>query len=57
MESVTISNDEALFVCISEVGNFGTKAKWLLKIAQIIEIDETIRLTMEGLVALKRSGR
>ena len=57
MESVTISNQEALFLCISKVRNFGTKAKWLLKIAQTTQKDENIRLTMEGLVALKGIGR
>ena len=57
MENSTISNEESLFLCISEVGNFGTKAKWLLKIAQTTQKEETIRLTMERLVALKRSGR
>ena len=57
MESVTISNQETLFLCISKVRNFGTKAKWLLKIAQNTQKDENIRLTMEGLVALKEIGR
>lgn len=57
MESVTISNQETLFLCISKVRNFGTKAKWLLKIAQTTQKDENIRLTMEGLVALKEIGR
>ena len=41
----------------SKVRNFGTKAKWLLKIAQTTQKDENIRLTMEGLVSLKGIGR
>ena len=57
MESVTISNPETLFLCISKVRNFGTKAKWLLKIAQTTQKDENIRLTMEGLVSLKEIDR
>ena len=57
MESVTISNQETLFLCSSTVRNFGTNAKWLLKIAQTTQKDENIRLTMERLVALKGIGK
>lgn len=57
MESLAVSNEEALFPYISKVRNFGTKAKWLLEIAQTIQKDENIPLTMEGLVALKGIGR
>ncbi|MDI5950891.1 endonuclease III domain-containing protein [Flavobacterium yafengii] len=57
MESLAVSNAEALFPYISKVRNFGTKANWLLEIAQTIQKDENIPLTMEGLVALKGIGR
>ncbi|TDE27167.1 endonuclease III [Flavobacterium ranwuense] len=57
MESLAISNIEALIPYISKVRNFGTKANWLLEIAQTIQKDENIPLTMEGLFALKGIGR
>lgn len=57
MESLAITNEEALFPYISEVRNFGTKAKWLLEIAKTVQNDANIPLTMEGLVALKGIGR
>jgi endonuclease-3 len=57
MESLAVSNEEALFPYISKVRNFGTKAKWLLEIAKTIQNDENIPLTMETLVALKGIGR
>lgn len=57
MESLAVSNAEALFPYISKVRNFATKANWLIDIAQTIQKDENIPLTMEGLVALKGIGR
>ncbi|MGO4903981.1 endonuclease III domain-containing protein [Flavobacterium sp. W20_MBD1_R3] len=57
MDSLAVSNSEALIPYISKVRNFGTKAKWLLEIAQTIQKDEKIPLTMEDLVALKGIGR
>ena len=57
MESLSVSNKDALIQQISSVRNFGTKANWLLEIAQTIQKDENIPLTMEGLVALKGIGR
>lgn len=57
MESLAVSNFDALIPYISNVRNFGNKAKWLLEIAQIVKIDENIPLTMDGLVALKGIGR
>lgn len=57
MESLSVSNVEALFPYISKVRNFGTKANWLIEIAQTIQKDENIPLTMDGLVALKGIGR
>lgn len=55
--SLAASNVEALIPYISKVRNFGTKANWILEIAQTIKKDENIPLTMEGLTALKGIGR
>ena len=57
MESLSVSNVEALIPHISKVRNFGTKAEWLIEIAQTIKKDENIPLTMDGLTALKGIGR
>ncbi len=57
MESLSVSNVEALIPHISKVRNFGTKANWLIEIAQTIQKDENIPLTMDGLTALKGIGR
>ncbi|HLF53274.1 endonuclease III [Flavobacterium sp.] len=57
MESLAVSNVDALIPHISGVRNFGTKAKWLLEIAQTIKKDKNIPLTMDGLTALKGIGR
>lgn len=57
MESLSVSNVEALIPNISKVKNFGTKANWLVEIAQTIKKDENIPLTMDGLMALKGIGR
>ncbi|WP_264563496.1 endonuclease III domain-containing protein [Flavobacterium sp. N3904] len=57
MESLAASNKEALIPHISKVRNFGTKANWLIEIAQTIQKDENIPLTMDTLTALKGIGR
>jgi endonuclease-3 len=57
MEQLASSNVETLIPYISKVRNFGTKAKWLLEIAQTIQKNENIPLTMDGLTALKGIGR
>lgn len=57
MESLAVSNVEALIPNISKVRNFGTKANWIIEIAQTIQSDENIPLTMEKLTALKGIGR
>lgn len=57
MESLAVSNVDALIPYISKVRNFGTKARWLLEIAQTIKKDKNIPLTMDGLTALKGIGR
>jgi len=57
LESLSASNSEALIQHISKVRNFGTKANWLIEIAQLLKEDKNIPLTMESLVALKGIGR
>jgi endonuclease-3 len=57
MESLSVSNVEALIPHISKVRNFGTKANWLIEIAQTIQKDENIPLTMDRLTSLKGIGR
>ena len=57
MKSLSISNVDALIPHISKVRNFGTKANWLIEIAQTVQKDENIPLTMENLTALKGIGR
>jgi endonuclease-3 len=57
MERLSVTNREALLPNISTVRNFGTKANWLIEIAQIIEKNENIPLTMNALTALKGIGR
>jgi len=57
LESLAVSNIEALTPQISKVRNFGTKANWIIEIAQLLQKDENIPLTMEELTALKGIGR
>lgn len=57
MESLSVSSVEALIPHITKVRNFGTKASWLIEIAQTIKNDANIPTTMEELVALKGIGR
>ncbi len=57
MESLAVSNTDTLIPYISKVRNFGTKANWLLEIAQTLKKEENIPLTMDGLTALKGIGR
>lgn len=57
MESLAVSNVDALIPYISKVINFDTKARWLLKIAQTIKKDKNIPLTMDSLTPLKGIGR
>ncbi|PZO31028.1 MAG: DNA lyase [Flavobacteriaceae bacterium] len=57
MESLAVSNVEALISHISKIRNFGTKANWIIEIAQTIQSNENIPLTMEKLIALKGIGR
>lgn len=57
MESLAVSNVDALIPHISKVRNFGTKANWLIKIAQTIQKDKNIPTTLDELTALKGIGR
>mgnify|MGYP006173380285 CR=1 FL=1 len=57
IESLAVSNVEALIPHISKIRNFGTKANWIIEIAQTIQSNENIPLTMEKLTALKGIGR
>ncbi|QBZ98058.1 endonuclease III domain-containing protein [Flavobacterium sangjuense] len=57
LESLAVSNIEALIPHISKVRNFGTKASWLIEIAQTLKTDSNIPTTMDELVALKGIGR
>src|SRR6187402_1434523 len=57
MEILSVSNVDALIPYISKVRNFGTKANWLIEIAQTVQKDKNIPLTMENLTALKGIGR
>ncbi len=57
MKSLASSNIESLIPYISKVRNFGTKAGWLIEIAQTIKENHNIPLTMEKLTALKGIGR
>lgn len=57
LESLAVSNVEALIPLISKVRNFDTKANWLIEIAKELKDDKNIPLTLEGLTALKGIGR
>lgn len=57
LESLSVSNTDALIPHISKVRNFGTKASWIIEIAQLLKEDKNIPQTMESLVALKGIGR
>lgn len=57
MESLSKTNTEELFTYISKVRNYRTKAEWLIEIANTVQKDENIPMTMKDLVALKGIGR
>ncbi|CAM3698619.1 putative endoIII-related endonuclease [Flavobacterium saliperosum S13] len=57
LESLSASNIDSLIPHISKVRNFGTKASWLIEIAQLLKEDKNIPQTMDSLVALKGIGR
>lgn len=57
IESIAVSNIEALIPHISKVRNFRTKASWIIEIAQELKEDKNIPVTMQDLTALKGIGR
>lgn len=57
LPSLAASNIPAISSQITKVRNFNTKASWLLEIAQTLQTDNNIPLTMESLTALKGIGR
>lgn len=57
MESLSVSNVDALIPYISKVRNFGTKANWLIEISKTIQKDKNIPLSMDSLTTLKGIGR
>jgi endonuclease III len=57
IESLAVSNVEALIPYISKVRNFGTKANWIIEIAKILQDEKNIPLNMDDLIALKGIGR
>lgn len=57
LESLAVSNVDALIPHISKVRNFGTKASWIIEIAQTLKTDGNIPTTLPELVALKGIGR
>jgi endonuclease III len=57
MESLSVSNVDALIPYISKVRNFTTKASWIIEIAQLLKRDENIPTKMDKLTALKGIGR
>jgi endonuclease-3 len=57
LTSLAVSNHETLLSYVSKVRNFNTKAFWLLEIAQTLQTDANIPLTMGALTALKGIGR
>ena len=57
MESLASAKIDILLPYISTVENFNNKATWLLELAQTIQKDENIPLTMKELITLKGIGR
>lgn len=57
MKALSNSTPELLLKYISDVRNFGNKAKWLSEMAQKIKDDKNIPLTLEELTALPGIGR
>ncbi|HSZ85338.1 MAG TPA: endonuclease III [Puia sp.] len=57
MKALSKSTPEILSSLISDVRNFGNKAKWLSEIGKTIKSDKDIPLTLDGLTALPGIGR
>jgi endonuclease-3 len=57
MKTLSKATPEILSSLISDVRNFGNKAKWLSEIGKAIGSDKDIPLTLDGLTALPGIGR
>src|SRR3984957_1241369 len=57
MKALSKSTPEILSPLISDVRNFGNKAKWLSEVGEAIKSDKDIPLTLDGLIALPGIGR
>ncbi|MEO6175222.1 MAG: endonuclease III [Flavobacterium circumlabens] len=57
LNSLSRANIETFIPYISKVRNYPTKANWLLEIAETLQKDENIPLTLKELTALKGIGR
>ena len=57
IKALSKTTPEILSPFISDVRNFGNKAKWLSEMAQKIKTDKNIPLTIEDLTALPGIGR
>jgi endonuclease-3 len=57
MNALSKATEEDLHQYIGSVRNFGNKAKWLVKMAQMVGEDENIPRNMDGLTKLPGLGR
>jgi len=57
MQALSKATPDALLPYIGKVRNFGNKLKWLLEIAEIVQKDSQIPMTLEELTALPGIGR
>lgn len=57
MEALSHATPETLFPLIGKVRNFGNKTKWLIALAQKVQKDKNIPLTLDELTALSGIGR
>lgn len=57
LESLAVSNVDALLPHITKVRNYSTKASWIIQIAQELKEDKNIPTSLEALTALKGIGR
>jgi endonuclease-3 len=57
MEALSHATPETLFPFIGSVRNYANKTKWLISLAQKIQNDENIPLTLDELTALPGIGR
>jgi len=57
MEALSLATPETLFPFIGSVRNYANKTKWLLTLAQSIQKDSNIPLTLDALTELPGIGR